>query len=184
MSDGLDNEETEINLYFSNVVCAFSMSTDIDLKLLAKTCINTYYDSHKGMTRIHLTERRIFASIWGNGKAVCAGAQDNEESYCNAKYLAKLIKNLGFDVKMRRFRIVNVTASCKLPHEINLHSLSLKCPDVNYLPYKHPGALWSMDEFNATLTIFKTGSITIFATSMDCVGQALERYLALTEGLE
>lgn len=184
MSDDTYDEEPELNLYFSNIVTAFCLSTSIDLKLLTKRGMNTFYDSLKRMTRIRLTEPKIFASIWYTGKVVCAGAQDSDEAYCNAKYLAKLIKNLGFDVKMKQYRIVNVSASCKLPYQIDLSSLAFKCPDISYLPERHPGALWHIDEFKATLTIYKTGNVTVFATGMVTAGKAMKKFLRLMKDMD
>ena len=181
----MGDENSNINLYFSNVVCAFSVSTQIDLKLLATIGLNACFIAEKNMVKLHFVEPRIFASIWKSGKVVCAGAQDEDEAYSNAKYVAKLLKNFGFNVKMRKYRIVNVMASCKVPYNIDLCWLSdtRGSAEVIYAPDIHPGATWRLPDSRANMKVFSTGSVTILAPDVDGIYKALEKLLEVTDVL-
>ena len=172
--------EDQLSVYFCNIVCSFHTSHPIDLRLLCSKAINVVYEGQHNLVRMDLTNPKIFASIWPSGKIVCAGAQLETEAYSNAKYVAKLLKNLGFEVKMRRYRVVNVMASCKLPYKIDLQLLARNCDVVSYEPEIQPGAVWKMDELNAAMTIFNSGNMTIFSRSCEGALKAVEKFLVTT----
>ncbi|KAH7646415.1 tata box-binding protein-like protein 1-like protein [Dermatophagoides farinae] len=138
---------------------------------------------HNGTTMIVLMKLRhplITANIWSSGKITCTGATTEESAKCASRKVARTLQKLGYPVKFRNYRIVNVLGACRLPFGIKIHEFSdSHRPIASYEPELHPGATYRIKELKAVLTIFQTGSITITAPSIPNVQLAVEKIYPL-----
>ena len=187
MDDSVEQKDVggEMAFYVSNVVCAFTVSHPIDLKLLAKTGLNVRHLPDKKMVSMQLREPiNASCSIWASGRIVCAKAQSEEEAINNAKCVAKFIQNLGFQVEMRELKVVNVMATTALPFGLDLPAMIAfqgSDPDFYLNLESHPGATMRLHQFKSTLKILATGKVTVMAPSVDDVAKALEHFIGLAQ---
>lgn len=192
LSDSEDRQKQipEIDINLTNVVSTFSTSCHIDLRTLAMRGINVTYRKEKGMVSMMLMKPKVTANIWSSGKVACTGCSSLEEAYHCSKYVAKLIKNLGFNVTMRKYRVVNILALSFMPYNINIlefakafqeSKVNKKEPGflesnitVSYEPELHPGANIMVKDPKASVKVFTTGSITITASNTEKIQKAVE----------
>lgn len=79
-----------------------------------------------------------------------------------ARRYSRCLQKLGFNVRFRNFRIVNVLGTCSMPWGIMIVNFSEKYKkDASYEPELHPGVTYKLYNPKATLKIFSTGSITV-----------------------
>ena len=60
------------------------------------------------------------ATVWPSGKITCTGTHTEEDAKKAARRIARIIQRLGFDVRFKNYRVVNVVASCAFPFGIRI----------------------------------------------------------------
>lgn len=187
MTDAAADTDTQINesppvidIVINNVVCSFSVRCHLNLRQIALTAPNVEYRRENGMLTMKIRAPYTTASIWSSGKVTCTGATSEETAKLAARRFARILQKLGFRVKFRNYRVVNVLGTCTMPFAIMLvpfsqHHRGIAC----YEPELHPGVTYKIKDLRATLKIFATGSITVTAPSVPNVQQAIEQIFPL-----
>lgn len=165
----------EVDIVINNVVCSFSVRCHLNLRDIALRGVNVEYRRENGMVTMKIRRPYTTASIWSSGKITCTGANSEEHARIAARRYARLLYKLGFQVKFRNFRVVNVLGSCNLPFAIKITQFSQKYKEASYEPELHPGVTFKMKQPKATLKIFSTGSITVTAPRVQNVQEAIEK---------
>ncbi len=171
--------EPEIDILINNVVCSFSLGCHLNLRHIALNAHNVEYRRESGVVTMKLRKPQITASLWSSGKITCTGATSADDAKSGARRVARIIQKLGFDVKFRKMRIVNVLGSCSMPFEIKITAFSQRYREAEYEPELHPGVTYKVKNPKATLKIFSTGSITVTAPSVENVQLAIEHIYPL-----
>lgn len=105
----------------NNFVATVNLRCSIDLKKLALNAKNVVYDPRKfPAATMKIRNPKATAQIFSNGKFVCLGTKSEEETKLASKKIAKIIKNLGYEVRFTDFKIVNTFASCDLGFQVKL----------------------------------------------------------------
>ena len=60
------------------------------------------------MVTMKLRRPYTTASMWSSGKITCTGANSEDQAKVAARRYTRLLQKLGFNVKFRNFRVVNV----------------------------------------------------------------------------
>uniref|UniRef100_A0A182PQC2 TATA box-binding protein-like 1 n=1 Tax=Anopheles epiroticus TaxID=199890 RepID=A0A182PQC2_9DIPT len=171
-------EQPEIDIVINNVVCSFSVRCHLNLHEIARQGNNVEFRRENGMVTMKLRRPYTTASIWSSGKITCTGA--TSEHQASARRYSRCLQKLGFNVRFRNFRIVNVLGTCSMPFGIMIVNFSEKYKkDASYEPELHPGVTYKLYSPKATLKIFSTGSITVTAASVAFVQAAIEQIFPL-----
>uniref|UniRef100_A0A8W7PW94 TATA box-binding protein-like 1 n=1 Tax=Anopheles coluzzii TaxID=1518534 RepID=A0A8W7PW94_ANOCL len=126
------------------------------------------------MVTMKLRRPYTTASIWSSGKITCTGATSEDQAKVAARRYSRCLQKLGFNVRLRNFRIVNVLGTCAMPWGIKIVNFSEKYKkDASYEPELHPGVTYKLHSPRATLKIFSTGSITVTGKCVRCKGEAM-----------
>lgn len=169
-----DEENPEIDILISNVMCVFSVSCHLNLRKIALNGLNVEYQKGTGLVRMRLRKPNTIATIYSSGTITCKGATSELEAKQSARRCARSLQKLGFNVRLGKFRVRNVLGSCTMPWAIKIESFSEHFRDVvQYEPEIQPGAIYKIPE-GPTVRIFSTGSITVTAHSVDAVQKAIE----------
>lgn len=178
---GADEEpEPEIDIVINNVVCSFSVRCHLNLRDIAQKGFNVEFRRENGMVTMKLRRPYTTASIWSSGKITCTGATSEDQAKVAARRYSRCLQKLGFNVRFRNFRIVNVLGTCSMPWGIMIVNFSEKYKkDASYEPELHPGVTYKLYNPKATLKIFSTGSITVTAASVAFVQSAIEHIFPL-----
>uniref|UniRef100_A0A182MP50 TATA box-binding protein-like 1 n=1 Tax=Anopheles culicifacies TaxID=139723 RepID=A0A182MP50_9DIPT len=172
--------EPEIDIVINNVVCSFSVRCHLNLHDIALNGDNVEFRRENGMVTMKLRRPYTTASIWSSGKITCTGATSEEQAKVAARRYSRCLQKLGFNVRLRNFRIVNVLGTCAMPWGIKIVNFSEKYKkDASYEPELHPGVTYKLHSPRATLKIFSTGSITVTAASVAFVQAAIEHIFPL-----
>lgn len=175
-----DNDEPEIDIVISNVVCAFSVRCHLSLKTIALQGANVEFKRENGMVTMKLRKPYTTASIWSSGKITCTGATSEEQAKVAARRYARMLQKLNFRVRFQNYRVVNVLGTCKMPWAIKIVQFSEKYKkEASYEPELHPGVTYNLKNPTATLKIFSTGSMTVTARSVADVQAAIEHIYPL-----
>lgn len=179
--DDQDQEaEPEIDIVINNVVCSFSVRCHLNLRDIALKGFNVEFRRENGMVTMKLRRPYTTASIWSSGKITCTGATSEDQAKIAARRYSRCLQKLGFNVRFRNFRIVNVLGTCSMPWGIMIVNFSEKYKkDASYEPELHPGVTYKLYNPKATLKIFSTGSITVTAASVAFVQAAIEHIFPL-----
>uniref|UniRef100_A0A182YK24 TATA box-binding protein-like 1 n=1 Tax=Anopheles stephensi TaxID=30069 RepID=A0A182YK24_ANOST len=172
--------EPEIDIVINNVVCSFSVRCHLNLHEIALNGDNVEFRRENGMVTMKLRRPYTTASIWSSGKITCTGATSEDQAKVAARRYSRCLQKLGFNVRLRNFRIVNVLGTCAMPWGIKIVNFSEKYKkDASYEPELHPGVTYKLHSPRATLKIFSTGSITVTAASVAYVQAAIEHIFPL-----
>ncbi|XP_052900811.1 TATA-box-binding protein-like [Anopheles moucheti] len=172
--------EPEIDIVINNVVCSFSVRCHLNLHDIALNGDNVEFRRENGMVTMKLRRPYTTASIWSSGKITCTGATSEDQAKVAARRYSRCLQKLGFNVRLRNFRIVNVLGTCAMPWGIKIVNFSEKYKkDASYEPELHPGVTYKLHSPRATLKIFSTGSITVTAASVAYVQSAIEHIFPL-----
>lgn len=175
-----EEPEPEIDIVINNVVCSFSVRCHLNLRDIAQNGFNVEFRRENGMVTMKLRRPYTTASIWSSGKITCTGATSEDQAKVAARRYSRCLQKLGFNVRFRNFRIVNVLGTCSMPWGIMIVNFSEKYKkDASYEPELHPGVTYKLYNPKATLKIFSTGSITVTAASVAFVQCAIEHIFPL-----
>ena len=180
-SEAKEDKSTDINTNeigmpqprIVNIVSMVNLCKRLNLKEIALQCTNSEYNpSRINAVIMRIKEPKTAALIFNSGVIIVLGARDKENSKKAAKIFAKNIKHLGYDVKFKNFKIVNIVATCDLKFPIKLTKLSLelnaKLSNNNnntdkkqcfYEPDTFPGLIYHMRNPQLTVLVFKSGKI-------------------------
>ena len=181
-SEAKEDKSTDINTNeigmpqprIVNIVSMVNLCKRLNLKEIALQCTNSEYNpSRINAVIMRIKEPKTAALIFNSGVIIVLGARDKENSKKAAKIFAKNIKQLGYDVKFKNFKIVNIVATCDLKFPIKLTKLSLELnaklsnnPINNsdkkqcfYEPDTFPGLIYHMRNPQLTVLVFKSGKI-------------------------
>lgn len=169
----------EVDIIINNVVCSFSVRCHLNLRFIALNGVNVEYRRENGMVTMKLRKPYTTASIWSSGKITCTGATSEEQSKIAARRYARCLQKLGFKTRFTNFRVVNVLGTCSMPFAIKILAFSEKHREAEYEPELHPGVTYRIKSPKATLKIFSTGGITVTASSVADVQNAIEHIYPL-----
>lgn len=169
----------DYEIVVSNVCCSVHLNCQLDLQKLAEDTWNVELRQRR-MT-IRLRRPKITANIWSTGKIMCVGAHSEAEARLGARRIARLIQRRGFQVKLRRMRIVNVLACCYYPFRIRIRDFAIRYPETSYEPELFPAASYQIPDLKARLLIHATGNVIIFARTVANVHAAAKYIYPLVE---
>lgn len=177
-----EDEEPVIDIVINNVVCSFSVSCHLDLRNIALNGNNVEFRRENGMVTMKLRKPSTTASVWSSGKITCTGSTSEDQARFAARRIARCLQKLGYHVRFKNFRIVNVLGTCTMPFGIRITQFSQKHREAaSYEPELHPGVTYKINYPKATLKIFSTGSITVTAPSVGNVQCAIEHIYPLVQ---
>ena len=179
-----------------NIVSMVDLGTKLNLREIALQCSNSEYNpSRINAVVIRIKKPTTAALIFNTGIMIVLGAKDEENSKKAAKIFAKSIKQLGYDVKFKNFKIVNIVANCDLGFPILLTQLSLelnaklsKVQSLNkedkkicyYEAELFPGLIYHMRKPELTLLVFQSGKMNfVGAKNKDDIFNALKKVYPL-----
>lgn len=174
------DDDPILDIVINNVVCCFTTRCHLNLKRIAQEGMNVIYRRDCGMVSMKLRKPSTTASIWSSGKITCTGATSEEQALVAARKIARSVEHLGFKVKFKNFRVVNVLGTCSMPFGINITKFSCEHKEsASYEPELHPGVTYRIKNPKATLKIFSTGSITVTAPCIANIQSAIEHIYTL-----
>ena len=163
-----------------NIVSSADLSCNINLKEIALQVHRTSYNPAKFTGLImRIKEPKTTALIFPNGKMVCLGAKNEEDSYKACKVYAKNIKKCNYPVNLQNFKIRNIVGSCNVKFQIPLLKLSIHIQKylnnssiLKYEPEIFPGLIYRFLEKknknekieerpNIVFLIYASGNIVI-----------------------
>ncbi|KAK2727883.1 TATA box-binding protein-like 2 [Artemia franciscana] len=112
----------QLNYKYNNVACKFTVDCVLDLKKIAEKQNNLWLFRDK--LRLLIRRPRVFATFRPNGGAFVSGLFPPDEAEKICRRFARIIQRTGFNCHFRRFKIVNVGISTKLPFKLtdNIYS--------------------------------------------------------------
>lgn len=121
----VEEEDTpEIDIMINNVVCSFSVKCHLNLRQIALNGVNVEFRRENGMVTMKLRRPYTTASIWSSGRVTCTGATSEDQAKVAARRYARALQKLGFQVRFRNFRVVNVLGTCRMPFGIRIIAFS------------------------------------------------------------
>lgn len=116
------------------------------------------------------------------GKMVVMGTQTETDLRLAARRIAKIIKTIGFPVKFRNFKVVNMLATCDTgfpiriegnhtpQHFTHLYSIGVHFKHAlrsYYEPEMFPGLVYRPKNPKVTIMVFVSGKVRIFQARLE-----------------
>jgi len=87
-------------------VSTANLGVELDLRKISYTARNAEYNPKRfAAVIIRIRDPKTTALIFQTGKMVCTGAKSRQDSEQATKKYAKMIQKIGFDVKLRDFKV-------------------------------------------------------------------------------
>jgi len=172
-----DGIETFIDI--NNVFCSAHLRCELDLMDIMNRCYNVEMKKNREHIRMQLKTPKADAKIFRSGRMVCYGTKSEEDAKIAAKRFARIIQKLGYDVRFSKFKISNVHGSVKLPFPIKLVEFAKAHPEASYEPELHTGVIYKVPQFQATLTLHRTGCLIVLAPSEENIQQSTQYFYTL-----
>ena len=109
----------------TNVVSVADLGTNLDLEKISMKLPNCTPRNKKSnpneirSVKMSIKEPKATITIFQTGKMNCFGAKSEEKSRQAMRIAVKKIKKIGYDVCVKNFRTVNITASCEVNFKLN-----------------------------------------------------------------
>ena len=176
-----ESTEIDINIKVNNIHCTFNVRCLLNIEDIMERGVNVELRKSRDRVTMQLREPPATATIWSNGKITCTGPRSEMDARIACRRIARILQNLGYPVRFRSFKIHNCYATVKLPFPIKTIDFSKAHPEASYEPELHIGVIYKVESFKATVTIHRTGNMTIFAPSEEKIKQAVEYVAPLVE---
>ena len=154
-----------------NIVSTANLHVKINLREIALQLKNAEYNPKRFSAVImKIKEPRTTGLIFSNGKIVCLGAKNEEESKRACRKFAKIIKSMGYPAVFKEFEIQNIVGSADTKSQLSLTKLYIHLMKkimykgrscVAYEPEQFPGLIYRMIEPNIVILIFSSGKLVI-----------------------
>lgn len=132
---------------------------------------------------MRIRDPKTTALIFSSGKMVCTGAKSEEESKRAARKYAKNIRQIGFDVKFKDFKVQNIVGSCGVGFAVRLENLSNSKSHSTFCTYEpevFPGLIYRMLNPKIVLLIFCSGKIVLTgAKTKEDINRAFDNILPI-----
>ena len=169
----------------------FSVECQLNYQQIVLQCQNAEYNPKKlNAVTMRIKEPSSVAHIFYTGKCICTGTKNEADAEKAARIFTKILKKIGFQVKFKNFKIINMVSTCDLHFPLNLTKLSCKLDltfnkssdDTNtkkriyYEPIIFPGLIFRMMDPKITLTIFASGKINFVGVKKESeITEALKK---------
>jgi len=162
-----ENDSIETFIDIHNVFCTFNLQCRLDLKDIMDRSYNVELKKNREYINMQLKHPRATAKIWPSGRISCMGTKSEEEAKIASKRFARILQKLGYDVRFTRFKISNIHGTVRLPFPVKTVEFAKAHPEASYEPELHTGVIYKFPQFQATMTIHRTGRIIILAPSQE-----------------
>ena len=89
-----------------NIVSTFNLGCELDLRKIALNARNSEFNPKRFAACImRIRDPKTTALIFKSGKVVCTGAKTEDISRVSAKMYAKMIRKIGYQIKVSDFKI-------------------------------------------------------------------------------
>ncbi|KAH0785494.1 TATA-box binding protein [Histomonas meleagridis] len=149
-----------------NMVACVDYGSDLDLLKIATHARNAEFNPKRfPAVTLRIHEPKATGLVFKNGKTNIVGCKTEEDCLLAARKFGRLLKTLGFIVRLKSFTIANIVATmdCKFP--IHLESLASRHKIfATYNPEVFAGLIYRIPKPKATFIVFVSGKIIITGT--------------------
>jgi len=161
-----------------NIVVSTSLKHEIPLEKMAATLSNTEYNPEQfpGLV-LRIKEPKTSALIFSSGNVVCTGARSMDKVNEAIKKIIKSLEKINIKITIKpEIKIQNIVAAGSVGMDLNLNTLAIKLPNVEYEPEQFPGLVYKLPEAKATFLLFSNGKIVCTGTKSEKeVHEALDK---------
>jgi len=163
-----------IDIIVSNVVAVCSVRCHLDLHSITMKCANVIFRRDRNVIIMKFRSPLVTCRVWSSGKITSTGAACEEDAKKGCRRVARILSRLGYKVRFRRFRVVNILASCVFPFAIKLIQFAKDhAKDAEYEPEIHPGVSLRFKELKVNMRVFSTGSVTVTAPKVKLIEEGV-----------
>lgn len=148
-----------------NIVACVDYGCQLDLFKLATHIRNAEYNPKRfPAVTLRIQEPKATGLTFKNGKTNIVGCKTEEDAYLAARKFGRMLRNVGFNVKMKTFTISNMVATmdCKFP--IHLESLASSQHKIfaTYNPEVFAGLIYRVPaKPRCTFLVFVSGKLVV-----------------------
>jgi transcription initiation factor TFIID TATA-box-binding protein len=160
-----------------NIVARVHYGSDLDLLKIATHARNAEYNPKRfPAVTLRIHDPKATGLTFKTGVMNIVGCRTVESAHLAARKFGRILKNLGFPVRMKLFEIVNIVATMDCRFPIHLESLAGSPHKVftQYNPEIFAGLIYRiMKKPECTFLVFVSGKIVVTgAKSLDIITSA------------
>jgi len=176
---GDEDDGIDTFIAINNVFCTFNLQCSLDLNDIMSRCFNVEMKERRDYINMQLKKPKADARIHATGRVVCLGTKSEEDAKIASKRFARILQKLDYDVRFSRFKISNIHGTVKLPFPVKIVEFAKAHEEASYEPELHSGVIYKVPQFQATLTIHRTGCLIVFAPSEENIRQAVKQFFPM-----
>ena len=118
----------------------------------------SYNPERFGALIVRLKSPKTTVLVWGSGKVVCVGAREEMMARDAFHICSKIIRDVGFKAKVRKFKVHNYVASWDMCGRIKLKDSAVSNSlNSSYKPEIFPGLIYTVND--SKVTVFMSGKV-------------------------
>ncbi|KYK24345.1 hypothetical protein AYK25_00485 [Thermoplasmatales archaeon SM1-50] len=168
-----------VEVEVENIVVSFSVSSCLDLPILAKILPDAHYNPDEvPVIILQFPHPRSMATLSSTGQVTVTGPRSMEEVDDVIRMVFDRLNVAGVEVnETPEVTIQNVTTSTDLHQKIKLRHIARSLQIEGYSPRIFPGLIYNRDDPNTVILLFDSGKIVCNGLRLEDVTVALEKML-------
>lgn len=115
-------------------MAAVDLQSSLDLKAISSRAVNADYDPGRFEACVmRIRKPKTTAMVFENGKMIVTGARNDMEIKSSAKKFGRIIKKLGFEVKISQPKIQSIVAECETNFSIRIEDMAFEHADYSHV---------------------------------------------------
>jgi transcription initiation factor TFIID TATA-box-binding protein len=147
-----------------NIVACVDYGVPLDLLKIATHARNAEYNPKRfPAVTLRIQEPKATGLTFKNGKVNIVGCRTVDSAYLAARKFGRMLKSLGFAVKLKTFTVANIVATMNCRFPIHLESLASSRHKVfaTYNPEIFAGLIYRVVKPQSTFLVFVSGKIVV-----------------------
>ena len=156
----------EMSPKIQSITSTLNLDCSLNLKIISQKIKSSEINqNNKSSLTIKFKDNNTIITLFSNGKMICSGSKSEKIAKSNCLKIAKITKKLGFDVKIKEYKIQNIIANYEINFKLDLNKLYKNiCDFFKNINCKFDkkifqGVILYINGLNAT--IFESGKIVI-----------------------
>ena len=149
----------EMSPKIQSITSILNLDCSLNLKIISQKIKSSEINqNNKSSLIIKFKDNNTLITLFSNGKMVCSNAKSEKSAKSNCLKIAKIIKKLGFDIKIKEYKIQNIIANYEINFKLDLNILYKNICDL----FKNINCKFDKNVFQGVIVYINGLNVTIF----------------------
>ena len=149
----------EMSPKIQSITSTLNLDCSLNLKIISQKIKSSEINqNNKSSLIIKFKDNNTLITLFSNGKLICSGAKSEKVAKSNCLKIAKIIRKLGYDIKIKEYKIQNIIANYEINFKLDLNILYKNICDC----FKNANCKFDKNVFQGVIVYINGLNVTIF----------------------